>query len=181
MISSQCECEMKRRLPHVSTSSSPSEEVVSKTTAYTSLYCEPQPQRPVYARPNWTLYAEPLGPTRYLAAVICVDTLALCSLQLVDRVLSASPAAFDCVRASAVAAATALFAGHFQDDSRCARLRARWQARRQPLTLCAPLLTFTFPPSLRSPPPAASLPLRPSGSPPPQPRRPCWPACRLPW
>ena len=109
---------MKRRLHQSSTSSSPSEEVVSTSTAYTSLYCEPQPQRPVYTRPSWTLYAEPLGPTRYLAAVICVDTLALCSLQLVDRALSTTPMAIDCVRAAAVAAATALFAAHFQDDSR---------------------------------------------------------------
>ena len=99
---------MKRRLDQ-----HPSQEV-TKDSVHAS--AEPLFLRPAPPCPRWACLAQDLGATRFLAAVVCVDTLAICSLQVVDKALSASAAGMDSLRASASAAATALFAAYLQDE-----------------------------------------------------------------
>ena len=70
------------------------------------------------ARPAWACLAQELGPTRLLAAVVCIHSLAVVSLQVVDKALAATAAGMAAVQASAAAAATALLAAHLRDP-RC--------------------------------------------------------------
>ena len=70
---------------------------------------------PPAARPSWACLVQELGPTRLLAAVVCVHTLAVMSLQVVDKALAASAAGMATLQSSAAAAATALLAAHLHD------------------------------------------------------------------
>jgi hypothetical protein len=76
---------------------------------------EPLYAAPALPRPSWACLAQELGPARLLAAVVCTHTLAVVSLQVVDKALSASAPAMATLQSSAVAAATALFAAHLRE------------------------------------------------------------------
>ncbi len=85
------------------------------TKESTSRCAEPLYSAPALPRPSWACLAQELGPARLLAAVVCTHTLAVVSLQVVDKALSASAPAMATLQSSAVAAATALFAAHLRE------------------------------------------------------------------
>ena len=60
--------------------------------------------------PRWAFLLQELSPSRFVAASVCTDSLALVSLQVVDRAISASAMGMEVLKSSAVSSATALFA-----------------------------------------------------------------------
>jgi hypothetical protein len=130
---------MKRRLPEdagsapasTSISFGPSDKLLAARCAL-PLVSPTAAAHP--ARPAWACLAQELGPTRLLAAVVCVHSLAVVSLQVVDKALAATAAGMATVQASAAAAATALLAAHLRDP-RCVASRRAPAARRDPPSL----------------------------------------------
>ena len=104
---------MKRRAHNLyEDSGAPTKEATARCTL-------PLLAAPALPRPPWACLSHELGPARLLAAVVCTHSLAVVSLQVVDKALSASAPAMATLQSSAVAAATALFAAHLR-DARCA-------------------------------------------------------------